>query len=155
MLLRHMKNLNFIFFSLSFFSRINGKNNSKKLAKGETWAVEKIRIDGMDLTTSPYTWFVEGEDFDKHSPLIRWFAKKGPKTYIGGQFEEKGKYLVLDYFSDAMKYKGCSINGIDNLAQAISGKYQVTTNKDKLMVFKSSETRNYAGQEVEIKILKK
>lgn len=150
-----MKILVSISLLLFFVSCNKEKRFSKKLLKGETWEVTTISINGSVLNTNPHTWYVEGDDIYENVPLIRWFAYNGPETYFEWQFQDKGKSWVLNFFLDSTKCEGTSINDVDYLANAISGKYEVVQHKRKEMHFRSSETRNYAGQEVEIKIIKK
>jgi len=150
-----MRALLSIFLFLSLFSCNKEKRFSKRLIKGDTWSIANISINGSTLNTDSYTWFVEGDDIYAHVPLIRWFANDGSETYFEWQFQDKGNSWVLNFFLDSTKCEGTSINDIDYLANAISGKYEVIEHKRKEMLFKSSETRNYASQEVEIKIIKK
>jgi hypothetical protein len=150
-----MKKITLILIILIALACNKEKRYSKRLIKGDTWSVANISINGSVLNTNTYTWFVEGDDIYEHVPIIKWYANDGNETYFEWQFQDKGKSWVLNFYLDSSKCEGSSIKDIDYLANSISGKYEVVKHKRKEMHFKSSETRNYAGQEVEIKIIKK
>lgn len=74
-------------------------------------------------------------------------------TTFNGNFRKKRQKWVMNYLQDCLECDGTQLDELDYLAAGLSGMYDVR-HRNKEMVFRSSETKAYPGQTVEIKIVR-
>ena len=130
------------------------KRYSKKLIKGETWSVESISVDGTSLNSNS-TWLVKGGDIYETVSQVEWNTGNVNSANFEWQFKEKGKKWVLNYLQNCEECDGILTDELDYLAYYLSGTYSVEKHKRKEMIFTSTETKQYANQKVEIKLVRK
>lgn len=113
--------------------------------KGETWEVDQLIIDGEEQFIKGRWRIIQDINIYDNVPSAFWIANDQEKVFRW-QFRDKGK--IFEIIPDSICIG--SIEDLDFLAYAISGKYQVDQQSKQKMTFTSSNTASYSGKEVEI-----
>jgi hypothetical protein len=129
------------------------KRFSKKLIKGEKWAVKSINVEDSQINTGG-TWLVTQDVviYDQ-VPQVLW-QNDTSNTIFNWQFQNKGDIFELNYSHDTTECDSNTLTYLDYLCYDITGTYKVEQHKKKEMRFSSEVTNGYYGQKVSISIEK-
>lgn len=129
---------------------------SKRLQKGDEWEVREVSINGENQQIFG-TWYIEGDDIYNTISTALWKYSKytDPDALFEWQFLEKGKNFQLNYKQLCEECSGDSLDDLDYIAHAISGKYQVIKCSRKKIELRSEETVGYINSTVSIKLSRK
>ena len=129
------------------------KRYSKRLIKGEKWAVKDITVAGTSINTFGVWNVLQDVKIYETVPQVLWMADTS-NAIFEWQFQQKGDIFQLNYNHDSLECDNLTLTYLDYLSYDITGTYNVQQHKRKVMEFTSSQTIKYSGQEVKITIEK-
>lgn len=131
------------------------KINSKRLMKGETWAVTELSVDGTNEAELP-SWEIEECDIYEESCHGEWENEEGGHAEFIWQFRDKGETFEISYQAEEGHEHAHDHTAEEAAAQAyaFSGIYEVIERKKGMMQFKTTAALGHVGKTVVIKIEK-
>lgn len=150
-----MRLIQFITFATVIFVSCNKeKRYSIRLQKGETWKVQKLTINGNE-TENYGEWLITGgETIYDSVPTLKWTMNNAGDAFCEWQFQDKGKSFRLNYVQLCEECDGFEMDSLDYVAHDITGKYDVVKRKRKEMIFRSSNTIGFPGNNVELLLIR-
>jgi len=133
------------------------KNRSKKLQRlplegNMYWSVKSMQINGVESEIKG-SWVVSQSDIYDTIQTFQWVANDsyGQSTFEW-QFQDKAEVIQLNHRLYCAECDGNDLDSLDFLASELTGTYEVEKQSRKKMIFKSSATSGFSGQEVIIEI---
>lgn len=145
--------------SLTLFSCDKIKNRSEKLQRQPLtgsiyWTVKSVKINGVESEIKGSWQVSQGNIYDTIQ-TFQWIGNSsfGQSTFEW-QFQDKAKKLQLNHrlYCAESECDGPDLDSLDYFSSAITGRYDVDKQSKKRMIFTSSSTVGFAGQEVIIEI---
>jgi hypothetical protein len=130
------------------FSCNKDKYHSKKLMRGQVWAVESLTVDGSNYGVLGEWTITRDVDIYNTVPSAVWEVGL-ETTDFNWQFRDRGKTFELSVSEE------CSVSPIESLdfqTYFVSGNYELVKCKNKYMEFNSRNTVGFPNQLVKISI---
>lgn len=150
----------FLYVTILFLTLISCdkiKNRSEKLQRQPLsgsvyWSVKSIKIGDIESSFKG-SWVVSQGNIYDTIQTFQWIGNSpyGASTFEW-QFQDKAKKLQLNHRLYCAECDGTDLDSMDYFSSAITGKYDVEKQSKKRMIFTSSSTVGFPGQEVMIEI---
>ncbi len=121
---------------------------SKKLIKGDSWAILSIKEDNVNLDLIGSWEILHDTALEAEVPRLVWRNEQSEERTFLWQFQDKGKNFQLSYQKDLT----VPPTELDFFYYDISGVYNVKKHKNKAMTFESYNTVGFNGKKIEINI---
>jgi hypothetical protein len=139
---------------LTILSCNKEKSYSKKLMKGEVWAIQNLTIGGTESEIIGDWEVIQDVSIYDTVPTIQWRLSDYDALF-DWQFQDKGKVFQLNYHILCEEIAEDELDTLDFMVFDLSGKYDVEQHRRTKMTFRSEATQSFAGQMVEIAIERK
>lgn len=149
-----MKYLIAFSFLIALFACNKDKFYSKRLMKGDIWAVQSITINDT-LSEISGTWKIT-QDVNIYDsvPQVYW-NNNGNDAYFQWQFHEKAKKFYLNYQILCEECEPNTLDTLDYFCNALSGTYDVEKRSRKEMIFTTTTSDGFNAKKVEISLKRK